>query len=79
MITFVKKIKTKEGINSLDTDKIKKEIPAGYEAVNNEPSITYTANHIVVAFTCKVQSKPKPAAKPVAKPAAPARAKSKKA
>jgi len=58
MIIFIKKIKTKEGINSIDLEKIKKEIPAGYEADGNEPMVSITANHVVIAFKCHVKSKP---------------------
>jgi hypothetical protein len=61
MIIFIKKIKTKEGINSIGLDKIRKSIPVGFKIVNNEPAISYTANHIVVAFTCLEVPKAKPA------------------
>lgn len=78
MIIFIKKLKTKEGINSIGLDKIRKSIPEGYKIVNNEPAISYTANHIVVAFTCQEVPKAKvvPAVKP--KPKAGTKLKAKK-
>ena len=78
MIIFVKKIKTKEGINSFDSEKIKKDIPAGYQASVQEPIITLTANHVMIAYKCeKVEA---PAAKPKtkAKPKPKNKAKAKK-
>ena len=57
MIIFIKKIKTKEGINSIDMEKIQKDIPAGYEAMGNEPIVSFTANHLLIAFKCQVKSK----------------------
>lgn len=60
MVIFIKKIKTKEGINTFDVDKIKKDIPAGYKTLDSTPSINYTANHVVVSFKCqKVENKTK--------------------
>jgi hypothetical protein len=76
MIIFIKKIKTKEGINSIGLDKIRKSIPAGYKIVGSEPTISYTANHIVVAFNCQEVAKPKVA--PAAKPKATTKPKAKK-
>jgi len=74
MITFVKKIKSKDGVNAIDLDKIKKGIPAIYKVIDNAPTITYTANHVVVAYNCQeqkqrvqVNAKTKPAAKSVKK------------
>ena len=75
MVIFIKKIKTKEGINSIGLDKIRKSIPGGYKIVNNEPSISYTSNHIVVAFTCREVTKPKSA--PAVKPSVEVKAKAK--
>jgi hypothetical protein len=57
MIIFIKKIKTKEGINDLNIDKIKKDIPDGYHPVSNEPLLSITANHLVVAFKCEALAK----------------------
>jgi len=59
MIIFIKKIKTKEGINSFDQEKIKAGIPSGYQASNQEPIITLTANHIMIAYKCEQIEKPK--------------------
>ncbi len=56
MVIFIRKIKTKEGINSINLDKIKKEVPSEFEIVNAEPEISYTANHIVVAVKCKLKA-----------------------
>jgi hypothetical protein len=61
MVTFIKKVKSKEGINSIDIEKIKRSVPAEYKVVGNEPAVTYTANHIVIAFSCQ---EPKPAKAP---------------
>jgi hypothetical protein len=58
MIIFIKKIKSKEGINALNIEKIKKEIPEGYAAIGNDPAVSFTANHVVVAFNCVSQPKP---------------------
>ena len=58
MIIFIKKIKSKEGINAINIEKIKKEIPEGYAAIGNDPQVSITANHVVVAFNCVVQPKP---------------------
>ena len=73
MIIYIKKIKTKEGINSIDLEKIAKEVPAGYKVTDKAPAITYTANHMVLAYTCqavaKVQKKAVVKAKPKAKKA----------
>jgi hypothetical protein len=66
MIIFIKKIKTKEGINSFDLEKIKKDIPADLRVSDDAPIISFTANHIVIAFKCQknvVQAKPKKKAK----------------
>jgi len=62
MIIFIKKLKTKEGINSFDSEKIKKGIPAGYKASAAEPIITLTANHVLIAYKCEqiVKSNAKP-------------------
>ena len=57
MIIFIKKIKTKEGINSIDMDKIMKDIPSGYIASNDQPTLTVTANHLVISFNCTEQPK----------------------
>jgi len=74
MITLIKKIKTKEGINTLDLEKIKKSVPAGYKLAGGEPAITYTANHIIVAYQCQqamvADAKPKTKSKPKTKKAA---------
>ncbi len=61
MIIFIKKIKTKEGINSFDTEKIKKDIPEGYSISVNEPIITLTAHHVILAYKCeqKITAQPK--------------------
>ncbi len=75
MIIFIKKIKTKEGINSFDNEKIKKDIPHGYIVSSQEPAITLTANHALIAFQC--EKVVKPVAKPAAKPAVPVKVKSK--
>lgn len=56
MIIFTKKIKTKEGINTIDLEKAKKEIPAGYKATG-APQVSYTANHVVLAFVCELLEK----------------------
>ena len=56
MVIFIKKLKTKEGINSLNLDKVKKEIPAGFQTIDTEPIISFTANHVVVAYKCKLIS-----------------------
>ena len=53
MIIFIQKIKTKEGINSIDLEKVKKEIPADYSVLNTEPVITYVAHHALIAYQCK--------------------------
>lgn len=53
MVIFIKKIKTKEGINSFDNEKVKKSIPAEYKITNQEPIITLTANHILIAYRCE--------------------------
>lgn len=66
MIIFIKKIKTKEGINSFDTDKIKKGVPAGYKVSAEEPIITLTANHVMVAYKCEKVEKPTPVTAPKA-------------
>lgn len=58
MIIFIKKIKTKEGINSFDSEKIKKDIPAGYKIQDHEPVITLTANHVMIAYKCEKAEKP---------------------
>ncbi len=63
MITFIKKIKTKTGINSFDNEKIKKEIPEGYKASLPEPVMTFTGNHIIIAFQCERTTKPDPKSK----------------
>lgn len=74
MVTFIKKIKTKEGVNTIDLEKVKKDIPASYKILDNKPVITYTANHIVVAYACQEQ---KPAKAQPAKAAAKPKAKKK--
>ena len=56
MVIFIKKIKTKEGINSLNLDKVKKDVPSEFEVLDAEPAISFTANHVVVAFKCKLKS-----------------------
>jgi hypothetical protein len=56
MVIFIKKIKTKEGINSIDLDKVRKGMPSGYSIAGNEPLLTYTANHVIVAFNCKKET-----------------------
>ena len=71
MVIFIKKIKTKEGINSFDLDKIKKSIPAGHKVIDSTPSISYTANHVVIAYQCQVEKAPRAKAK--AKPKAKAK------
>jgi hypothetical protein len=58
MIIFIKKIKTKEGINSFDNEKIKNGIPKGYQATVEAPIITLTANHVMIAYKCEVVAKP---------------------
>ena len=68
MVIFIKKIKTKEGINSLNLDKVKKEIPAEFQIIDQEPVISYTANHVVIAYKVKLVSVKKEA--PVKKVAA---------
>jgi len=68
MIIFIKKIKTKEGINSFDNEKIKKDIPEGYKVSAEEPTITFTANHVLVAYKCEKVTKPTPAPKAASKP-----------
>jgi hypothetical protein len=71
MITFIKKIKSKDGINSFDLDKIKKSIPASYKVIENTPTISYTANHVLVIYKCQEQkqekAQPKAAVKSKAK------------
>jgi len=69
MIIFIKKIKTKEGINSFDNEKIKKEIPADYIISDHEPIITLTANHVMVAYKCERAAKPTPKPASKSKPA----------
>jgi hypothetical protein len=66
MIIFIKKIKTKEGINSFDNEKIKKDIPEGYKVLGGEPIMTLTANHVLIAYKCEKITKdtPKPSPKP---------------
>ena len=54
MVIYIEKIKTKEGINSLNLDKIKKEIPAEFQIIEQEPTISFTSNHVVVAFKVKL-------------------------
>jgi len=54
MVIYIEKIKTKEGINSLNLDKIKKEIPAEFQIIDQEPIISFTSNHVVVAFKVKL-------------------------
>ena len=68
MVIFIKKIKTKEGINSFNMDKIRKEVPSEYEILAGDPIISFTANHIVIAIKCslKVVAKKEPATKKVA-------------
>jgi len=73
MVTFIKKIKTKEGINSFDLDKIKKSIPATYKVIENTPAITYTANHALVIYKCQEQKQEKKQGKAIAKPKAKAK------
>ena len=63
MIIFIKKIKTKEGINNFDTEKIKKDIPEGYKVIDQEPIITLTANHVMIAYKCQAVTKPSTKAK----------------
>ncbi len=63
MIIFIKKIKTKEGINAIDLDKIKKGIPEGYKVSGKDPVIDYTANHVVVAYKCEQIAQPQAKAK----------------
>ena len=58
MIIFIKKIKTKEGINAFDNEKVKKSIPADYKITNQEPIITLTANNILIAYRCEKIEKP---------------------
>ena len=58
MIIYIKKIKTKEGINSFDNEKIKKDIPTGYQASVEDPIITLTANHVMIAYKCEQVAKP---------------------
>lgn len=53
MVIFIQKIKTKEGINSLNLDKLKKEVPVDYELINQEPTISYTSNHVILSWKCK--------------------------
>ena len=60
MILFIKKIKTKEGINTFDDEKIKKSIPKGYIPSVEDPTITLTCNHMVIAFKCEKAIKPTP-------------------
>jgi|GEM_PF-6498041 len=72
MVTFIKKIKTKEGINSFNLDKIRKDIPADFQVLDEQPAITYTANHIVVAYKVKLITLTKEA---IVKKKAPARKK----
>jgi len=73
MITFIKKIKSKDGINSIDLDKIKKSIPASYKVIDNTPTISYTANHVLVIYNCQEQKQEKAQPKAVAKPKAKAK------
>jgi hypothetical protein len=65
MIIYIKKIKTKEGINSFDNEKIMKDIPKGYKASAPEPIVTYTSNHVILAYPCKAvaQTVTKPGSK----------------
>lgn len=57
MIIFIKKVKTREGINNIDLEKIAKSVPQGYKAVG-EPAIAFTANHVVVSIQCQLVAKP---------------------
>ena len=75
MIIFIKKIKTKEGINAFDNEKIKKDIPGGYKISDQEPIITLTANHVLIAYKCEKIVKPSPKAAPAPKPKAKAKSK----
>lgn len=67
MIIFIKKIKTKEGINSIDLEKVKNDVPSGYKAVGGDPEVSFTANHLVVAIKCLAAPKPAEKAKAKAK------------
>ena len=58
MITFIKKLKIKEGVNSFDIDKIKKGIPEGYKSLVDDPTVTFTGNHVVIAYQCERTAKP---------------------
>jgi hypothetical protein len=57
---YIRKIKTKEGINSLDIEKIKKSIPAGYKPANSLPEITFTANYAVLHIMVQETKKTAP-------------------
>ncbi len=63
MIIYTKKIKLKEGINSFDNEKIKKDIPEGYKPLEIDPIITLTANHVLIAYKCEKVEKPNPKSK----------------
>jgi len=67
MIIFTKKIKASDGINAIDLDKIKSEIPANYKIISIEPQISITANNIVVAFICQEKATAAATNKPEAK------------
>lgn len=65
MVIFIKKIKTKEGINTFDLEKVKKNIPAEYTVADNTPAISLTANHIMVGYKCELKkTKPVKASQP---------------
>lgn len=64
MILFIKKIKTHEGINFLDKEKIKKDIPKGFRTSNDTPTVTLTSNNVIIAFECEKVAKPIQEAKP---------------
>lgn len=64
MLKFIKKVKNKEGINSIDNDKITKDIPKGYILSQVDPTITFTGNHIVIAYQCEKVLNPVSKSKP---------------
>ena len=69
MVIFIKKIKTKEGINSLNLDKVKKDVPADFQVLDGDPVVSFTANHVIIGYKCKLKTITKPAAQPKKAPA----------
>jgi hypothetical protein len=55
MILFIKKIKTKEGINSINLDKVRSEVPSEYKVLDEEPAISFSAKNVVIVYKCAIE------------------------